>query len=110
MAALNIKDPEVHELAVELARRTRRSLSEAVKDSLRESIARQRVRQTDAQRVVERVTRIAQRIASRSVLDPRAPDEIIGYNDFGVPERSSIRKPSVSLRPLFRRRYATCRP
>jgi hypothetical protein len=40
MAALNIKDPEVHELAVELAQRTNRSLTDAVKDSLRESIAR----------------------------------------------------------------------
>src|SRR5580704_15519751 len=53
VAALNIKDPEVHELAMELARRTRSSLTEAVKHSLRESIARQRARQTDAQRLVE---------------------------------------------------------
>jgi antitoxin VapB len=86
MAALNIKDPEVHELAVELARRTRRSLTEAVKDSLRESIARQRAGRLDSQRVVERVMRIAQRISSLPVLDPRTPDEILGYNDFGVPE------------------------
>jgi hypothetical protein len=30
--------------------------------------------------------RIAQRIASHPVLDPRTPDEIIGYNEIGVPE------------------------
>jgi hypothetical protein len=30
--------------------------------------------------------RIAQRIASRSVFDDRTPNEIVGYNDFGVPE------------------------
>ena len=78
MASLNIKDPEVHERAVELAQRTRRSLTEAVKDSLRESLARQRVRRIDAQRAVERVLRIAQRIASSVVLDPRTPDEIVG--------------------------------
>lgn len=86
MAALNIKDPEVHDLAVELARRTRRSLTHAVKESLRESIARQRSPHADSQRVVERVMRIGQRIASRPKLDPRAPDEILGYNDIGVPE------------------------
>jgi hypothetical protein len=54
LAALNIKDPEVHELAAELARRTKRSLTEAVKE-------RQRSDQADSQRVVERVMRIAQR-------------------------------------------------
>jgi antitoxin VapB len=86
LPALNIKDPEVHELAVELARRTKRSLTEVVKDSLRESLARQRSRQTESQRVVERVMRIAQRIASSPVLDPRTPEEILGYNDIGVPE------------------------
>jgi antitoxin VapB len=66
LPALNIKDPEVHDLARELARRTKRSLTQAVKDSLRESIAR--------------------RIASRPVLDTRASDEILGYNDSGLPE------------------------
>jgi antitoxin VapB len=71
---------------VELAQRTGRSLTEAVKDSLRENLARQRVRQTDAQRVVERVMWIAQRLASRPVLDPRTPDQIVGYNHFGPPE------------------------
>src|SRR5271165_7431996 len=83
MAALNIKDPEVHELAAELARRTKRSLTEAVRESLRDSLARQRSDQADSQRVVERVMRIAQRIASHPVLDPRTPDEIIGYNEIG---------------------------
>jgi antitoxin VapB len=86
MAALNIKDPEVHALAVELARRSNRSLTEAVKESLRESLKRQRSGPTDSRRVVERVMRIAQRIAARPVLDTRTPDAILGYNDIGLPE------------------------
>jgi hypothetical protein len=49
-------------------------------------IARQRSRPADSQRVVERVMRIAQRIASRPVQDARTPDEILGYNDVGIPE------------------------
>jgi hypothetical protein len=28
---------------------------------------------------------LGRRISSRPVLDPRSPDEIIGYDDFGVP-------------------------
>jgi antitoxin VapB len=86
MPALNIKDPEVHDLAVELARRTKRSLTEAVKISLRESITRQRAPQTDTARVVERVMRVADRIATRPVLDARTADEILGYNESGIPE------------------------
>ena len=86
MAALNIKDPEVHELATELAGRTRQSLTDAVKTSLRESIARQRPVRDDSQRTIERVLRIARRSAARPVLDARAPDEILGYNDIGLPE------------------------
>jgi antitoxin VapB len=86
VAALNIKDPEVHDLAIELARRTKRSLTEAVKESLRDSLARQRSPKTDAQRVIERVMRVGQRIASRPVLDSRTPEEILGYNDIGLPE------------------------
>lgn len=86
MAALNIKDPEVHALAVELARRTRRSLTEAVRQSLRESVARQRSPQNDVQRTLERVMRTAERIASKPVLDARTPEEILGYNEVGIPD------------------------
>jgi antitoxin VapB len=71
---------------MELARRTKPSLTEAVNDSLRESIARQRFGPADSQRVIERVMRFAQRIASRPVLDPRTPDEILGYNNAGISE------------------------
>jgi hypothetical protein len=30
--------------------------------------------------------RIGQCVASRPVIDPRTADEILGYNDIGVPE------------------------
>lgn len=86
MPALNIKDPEVHELAVELASRTNQSLTQAVRESLRESLAKTRSPQEDSRRVVERVMRIGRGIASLPVLDSRTPDEILGYNEFGLPE------------------------
>ena len=86
MPAINIKDPEVHDLAVELARQTNLSLTQAVKESLRESLARRRSGQEESRRVVERVMRIGRSVAALPVLDSRTPDEILGYNDFGLPE------------------------
>jgi antitoxin VapB len=85
MAALNLKDAEAHALAVELARRTGRTLTEAVKESLRESLDRERARRPDTSRLVGRVMKIAARAAARPVLDARSADEILGYDDAGAP-------------------------
>lgn len=40
MATMNIKDPEVRELAMELARRRHTTATGAVRDALREALAR----------------------------------------------------------------------
>ena len=85
MAALNIKDPEVHDLAKELARRTGRSLTDAVKEALKEGLAQARSRQTDQTRLVGRVMEIARLAASRPVLDSRSDEEILGYDESGIP-------------------------
>jgi antitoxin VapB len=83
--SLNIKDPEVHALAMELARRTSRSMTEVVRDSLRKSLERERTRHTDRSRVGNRVMEIAARITSRPVLDHRTPEEILAYDENGLP-------------------------
>jgi len=85
MPGLNIKDPEVHALAAELARRTNQSMTEVVRESLRKSLESERRRVTDQSRVTKRVMEIAKRISSRPVLDPRTPDEILGYDENGLP-------------------------
>jgi antitoxin VapB len=85
MASLNIKDPDVHALAAELAAATGRSMTEVVRDSLRKSLEIERGRQTDHRRVVARVMEIAARASSRPVLDSRTPDEILGYDEHGLP-------------------------
>lgn len=84
MPALNIKDPEVHELAVELANSTNQSLTDAVKTSLRESLRRRKNRLPDSERTIARVMAIARRIALLPVLDSRSPDEILGYDESGI--------------------------
>lgn len=82
--ALSIKDPEADRLARELAAKTGETLTEAVVVALRERLARQ----TGRARVVplrEELAAIRQRCAALPVLDQRTADEIIGYDDEGLP-------------------------
>lgn len=85
MPVLNIKDPEAHALASELSRRTGQTLTSVVTEALRERLAREKTPDAVRSRRVERVLEIARRCAARPVLDPRTPDEIIGYDEHGVP-------------------------
>ncbi len=82
--ALNIKDPATDRLARQLAELTGESLTEAVAAALRERLERERRRRGKA---IDRdeVMRIARRIAARPVLDGRSPDEILGYDEHGLP-------------------------
>lgn len=85
MAILNIKDAEAHAMAAELAKRTGRTLTAAVKEALRDRLQRERSRSSEPARQVARVMEIAKRAAARPVLDARSPDEIIGYDEHGIP-------------------------
>ncbi len=82
--ALSIKHPEADRLARELAARTGESLTEAVVKALRERLRREegRVRGLDLR---EELAAIRERCGTLPVLDDRTPDEIIGYDDHGVP-------------------------
>lgn len=82
--ALSIKDPEADRLARELAARTGETLTEAVVKSLRERIARQRARSVPS-RLAETLADIGKRCASLPVVDDRAPEEIVGYDEHGLP-------------------------
>jgi len=82
--ALSIKHPEADRLARELAARTGESLTEAVVKALRERLRREegRVRGRDLR---EELVAIRERCVTLPVLDDRTADEIIGYDDHGVP-------------------------
>ena len=82
--ALNIKDPDTDRLVRQLASLTGESLTEAVQAAVRERLARERRRRG---RAIDRdeVMRIARRIAARPVRDGRSPDEILGYDEHGLP-------------------------
>ena len=82
--ALSIKHPEADRLARELAKRTGEGLTEAVIKALRERLARQQGRK-HSRRLSEELRAIGERCAALPVLDARTPEEIIGYDERGLP-------------------------
>ena len=80
--ALNIKDAKAHDLARELAQRRGTTLTQAVTEALSEALQRST---PAAVPMLERLKEISQRAAKLPVLDDRTPDEILGYDDRGLP-------------------------
>lgn len=85
--ALSIKNPEADRLARQLATATGESLTEAVMNALRERLQRQRYRKHNKghRRLSEQLREISKRCAALPVLDRRSGEDIIGYDDRGVP-------------------------
>ncbi len=81
--ALSIKSDEADRLARELAAETGESLTDAVVASLRERLGRQRGLRGPG--VTERVRRLQEEIAALPVVDSRPAEEIIGYDEHGLP-------------------------
>ena len=84
--ALNIRDPEAQRLACELAKATGETMTRAVIKALQERLERLRMRQkvTHTERAA-RLMEHGKRFVALPVLDPRSPDEIIGYDEVGLP-------------------------
>jgi hypothetical protein len=76
--SLNIKNPEIHEVAVRLARLQGVTITAAVLSALRAEL--NRVQSTRRGSEVERMEEYSRRIAALSVLDVRSDDAILGYN------------------------------
>lgn len=81
--ALRIKSDEADRLARELAAETGETLTEAVVVALRERLEREHARHTA--RMKARLLRLASDVAALRVADPRAPEEIVDYDETGVP-------------------------
>lgn len=85
LPVLHINDPDAHALASEIARRTGQTLTQVVKEALRDRLARERSTKSNQERLVARVLELGRRASARPVSDPRHPEEIIGYDEMGVP-------------------------
>jgi len=82
--SLNIKDPETDRLARDLAEATGESITVAARIALQERLARVRARSTTSERAIE-LGAIVARGRARTMLDERSADEIIGYDQHGLP-------------------------
>ena len=83
---LSIKDPDADRLARALAQRTGETLTEAVTNALRERFEREERKEQAVENLVEDAMEIGRHCASLPLLDRRPPDEILGYDEIGVPK------------------------
>ncbi|MDQ3307041.1 MAG: type II toxin-antitoxin system VapB family antitoxin [Actinomycetota bacterium] len=81
---LSIKDPETDRLARELSKATGESLTTAVATALRERLERVRGR-ARGQDLADELTTIALRCARLPLLDDRPEEDILGYDERGLP-------------------------
>jgi antitoxin VapB len=82
--ALNIRSAETEALAAELARLTGETKTEAVTKAVRDRLERvKRARQRRS--LADELDAIGKQCAALPVLDSRAPDEIVGYDEHGLP-------------------------
>lgn len=82
--ALNIRHSETEKLAKELAELTGETKTEAVRRALLDRLTRLRRDRTE-RRLADELDRIAERCARLPVRDRRPADEILGYDERGVP-------------------------
>jgi antitoxin VapB len=82
--ALNIRNPETERLAAELAKVAGETKTEAVTKALRDRLARVR-RERSGRRLAHELDEIAKHCAALPVLDDRTPEEILGYDERGLP-------------------------
>ncbi|MBS0562051.1 MAG: type II toxin-antitoxin system VapB family antitoxin [Proteobacteria bacterium] len=82
--ALSLKDKETDRLARAVAALTGETLTDAVRVALAERLERVRLRQGETAGLAERLMEIGRHCAALPDLDPRSPEEIVGYDENGM--------------------------
>jgi antitoxin VapB len=82
--ALSIKHPDADRLARELADTTGETLTEAIINALRERLRREQGK-ARGPRLRDDIRAIRRRCAVLPVRDHRSPDQILGYDERGLP-------------------------
>jgi len=81
---LSINDPQAEALVRELAVKNGETEEQAVVRSLKERLLRVSAGD-DPGRLADVLSKLARNYAAQPVLDPRDPEEILGYDDNGLP-------------------------
>jgi antitoxin VapB len=82
--ALSIKNPETENLARQIAEKTGESLTEAIQKALEERLERLG-KQRRHEVVKAKLEEIVRRVHALPILDTRSEDEILGYDENGMP-------------------------
>lgn len=82
--ALNIRHAETEKLAEEVAKLTGETKTEAVRRALLDRLKRLR-RDRSEHKLADELDRIAQRCARLPLQDRRTADQILGYDENGLP-------------------------
>lgn len=83
--SLNIKNPATVALADELARRQGVSKTAAIHQALSERLHRLGYGEAAHERLLAELRAIRERVARLPELDSRSDEEIIGYDEHGIP-------------------------
>ena len=83
--ALSIRNQQAEKLAREVAEESGETLTQAIIRALEERLERLRGRRrlTDMKR---EILKISERCSALPDIDPRSPDDILGYDSSGIPE------------------------
>ena len=82
--ALNIRNPEAERLAEALAKLTGETKTAAVTRALQDRLGRVR-RERSKRSLADELDEIARHCARLLLRDARTPDEILGYDEHGLP-------------------------
>jgi antitoxin VapB len=82
---LSIKAPEADRLARQLAKITGETITVAVTIAMRERLAREERKRENKEALLADIRAIVDHFASLPVLDTRSADEILGYDENGLP-------------------------
>jgi antitoxin VapB len=82
--ALSIKDPETEQLARNLAKITGENITTATKRAIEERL-RRLAGQSGRAALLDDMAAIRRRWSAMQVRDDRTPDEIVGYDEHGLP-------------------------
>ena len=83
--ALSIRNPKAEELAREVAAESGESLTQAIIHALEERLERLKGRRKTTD-VAEEIMKISFRCRMLREKDQRSPDEILGYDERGLPQ------------------------
>ena len=83
--ALSIKDEETDRLVRKLAQQAGVSFTAAIRLAGRNELDKRRSPARNPARIREAVRELQDEVRKLPILDPRTPDEIIGYDEHGLP-------------------------